>query len=200
MSSHDVAYAREDTGQGRLFLAAAPRTLQVRELGEQVAVTNAPVLITGESGVGKDVLARFIHAHSERAKRSFVKINCAAVPHELLESELFGHERGAFTGAHQRKEGKFEAAQGGTILLDEIGDMSLPLQAKLLHVLEDASYSRVGGNQAVRMDARVLATTNKPLEKAAPSLEELAEAILAEYGVERFPVREGQDQSDAVAP
>jgi two-component system response regulator AtoC len=166
MSRHDVGYAREEAGQGRLFLATAPRTLQVRELGEQVAATNAPVLITGESGVGKDVLARFIHSRSERANRAFVKINCAAVPHELLESELFGHERGAFTGAHQRKEGKFEAAQGGTILLDEIGDMSLPLQAKLLHVLEDASYSRVGGNQAVRMDARVLATTNKPLERA----------------------------------
>ncbi|HEX6198848.1 MAG TPA: sigma 54-interacting transcriptional regulator, partial [Thermoanaerobaculia bacterium] len=99
MSSHDVGYTREEAGQGRLFLAAAHRTLQVRELGEQVAATNAPVLITGESGVGKDVLARFIHSSSDRAKRAFIKINCAAVPHELLESELFGHERGAFTGA-----------------------------------------------------------------------------------------------------
>jgi transcriptional regulator with PAS, ATPase and Fis domain len=131
-----------------------------------VAATSAPVLITGESGVGKEVLARYIHGASQRAGKPFVKINCAAVPHELLESELFGHERGAFTGAHQRKEGKFEAANGGTLLLDEIGEMSLPLQAKLLHVLEDWTFTRLGATQPISIDTRIVATTNKPLEDA----------------------------------
>jgi two-component system response regulator AtoC len=154
-----------------IFLAADPQMLRIRDLCQRVASTSAPVLITGESGVGKEVLARYIHAVSPRAKGPFVKINCAAVPHDLLESELFGHERGAFTGAHQRTEGKFEAARGGTILLDEIGEMDLPLQAKLLHVLEDSSFTRVGGNQPVRMDARILATTNKPLETSVAEKE-----------------------------
>jgi two-component system response regulator AtoC len=149
-----------------LFLTADPHMLELRKLAQRVAATDAPVLIMGESGVGKEVLARFVHAQSRRAQAPFLKINCAAVPHDLLESELFGHERGAFTGAHQRKEGKFELANGGTLLLDEIGEMSLPLQAKLLHVLEDWTVSRVGGTQPVRIDARIVSTTNKPLEEA----------------------------------
>jgi two-component system, NtrC family, response regulator AtoC len=148
------------------FVTADPRMLQIKELCERVARTDVPVLIMGESGVGKEVLARYIHEKSNRRKKAFVKINCAAVPHDLLESELFGHERGAFTGAHQRKEGKFELAHGGTILLDEIGEMSPPLQAKLLHVLEDWVFNRVGGNAPIRVDARIIATTNKPLEEA----------------------------------
>jgi two-component system response regulator AtoC len=148
------------------FITADPRMLQIKELSERVARTDVPVLIMGESGVGKEVIARFIHDQSPRRKKAFVKINCAAVPHDLLESELFGHERGAFTGAHQRKEGKFELAQGGTILLDEIGEMSPPLQAKLLHVLEDWVFTRVGGNTPIRIDSRIMATTNKPLEEA----------------------------------
>jgi two-component system response regulator AtoC len=148
------------------FLTADPRMLQIKELCERVARTDVPVLIMGESGVGKEVLARYIHDQSNRRKKAFVKINCAAVPHDLLESELFGHERGAFTGAHQRKEGKFELAHGGTILLDEIGEMSPALQAKLLHVLEDWVFTRVGGNAPIRVDARIMATTNKPLEEA----------------------------------
>jgi two-component system response regulator AtoC len=148
------------------FLTADPRMLQIKELCERVARTDVPVLIMGESGVGKEVIARYIHDKSNRRKKAFVKINCAAVPHDLLESELFGHERGAFTGAHQRKEGKFELAHGGTILLDEIGEMSPPLQAKLLHVLEDWVFNRVGGNTPIRVDARIMATTNKPLEEA----------------------------------
>ena len=148
------------------FLTADPRMLQIKELCERVARTDVPVLIMGESGVGKEVLARYIHDKSNRRRKAFVKINCAAVPHDLLESELFGHERGAFTGAHQRKEGKFELAHGGTILLDEIGEMSPPLQAKLLHVLEDWVFTRVGGNTPIRIDARIMATTNKPLEEA----------------------------------
>ena len=166
MHRHEAKFPPKNVPGAEEFLAAAPRSIKVKELSDQVAGTNAPVLIMGESGVGKDVLARYIHRQSNRAQSPFLKINCAAVPSELLESELFGHERGSFTGAHQRKAGKFEAAQGGTILLDEIGDMSLPLQAKLLHVLEDASFCRVGGNQPVPMDARILAATNKPLEQA----------------------------------
>ena len=157
---------REGRPDSGLFLAADPRMSRMKQLGKRVAQTDAPVLITGESGVGKEVLARFVHAESKRFRRPFVKINCAAVPHDLLESELFGHERGAFTGAHQRKQGKFELANGGTLLLDEIGDMDLALQAKLLHVLEDGSITRVGGNQDVELDVRIVATTNKPLEEA----------------------------------
>jgi two-component system response regulator AtoC len=151
------------------FLTADPRMLQIKELCDRVARTDVPVLIMGESGVGKEVIARYIHDQSNRRKKAFVKINCAAVPYDLLESELFGHERGAFTGAHQRKEGKFELAQGGTILLDEIGEMSPPLQAKLLHVLEDWVFTRVGGNTPIRIDSRIMATTNKPLEEACRS-------------------------------
>lgn len=166
MNDIQIPYSRESDRGGKLFLGADPRTVRIRELAQRVARTDAPILIVGESGVGKEVLARFVHSESERARRPFVKINCAAVPHDLLESELFGHERGAFTGAHQRKEGKFELARSGTILLDEIGEMDLALQAKLLHVLEDSTITRVGGTQPVRMDTRVVATTNKPLEEA----------------------------------
>jgi two-component system response regulator AtoC len=131
-----------------------------------VAPTDAPVLIVGESGVGKEVLARFIHAESARAAQPFVKINCAALPPDLLESELFGYELGAFTGAHQRKVGRLELADGGTLLLDEIGEMSPSLQAKLLHVLEDRAFARVGSTEATRVDARIIATSNTALEEA----------------------------------
>ena len=142
MTTSEPSVPRSSGSRDGFFLAADPHMLEVRELAERVAVTNAPVLVVGESGVGKEVLARFIHSESRRASGPFVKINCAAVPHELLESELFGHERGAFTGAHQRKDGVFKAADGGTLLLDEIGEMSLALQAKLLHVLEDWTFNR----------------------------------------------------------
>jgi two-component system response regulator AtoC len=166
MTSNDLRLPRSAGSRDGFFLAADPHMLELRELAVRVAATTAPVLIVGESGVGKEVLARFIHGESERAARPFVKINCAAVPHELLESELFGHERGAFTGAHQRKDGVFKAADGGTLLLDEIGDMSLPLQAKLLHVLEDWTFNRLGSTSPIRVDTRIIATTNKPLEEA----------------------------------
>jgi two-component system response regulator AtoC len=135
----------------------------VRELVAQVAVTNATVLLTGESGVGKEVVARAIHRASPRAQHSLLKVNCAALPGELLESELFGHERGAFTGAHRDKPGKFELAQHGTILLDEIGEVPLRLQAKLLHVLQDGEFARVGGERVLQTDVRVLAATNRDL-------------------------------------
>ena len=139
---------------------------RVWALVERVADTDVPVLLVGESGVGKDVVARRIHATSHRASRAFVKINCAALPAELLESELFGHEKGAFTGAYAEKPGKFELAHQGTIFLDEIGEMDPRLQAKLLQVLQDEEFYRVGGKRSVRVDARVVVATNRNLEEA----------------------------------
>ena len=133
---------------------------------EQVADTNATVLIRGESGVGKEIVAKTIHYSSPRARHPFVKVNCAALPAELLESELFGHEKGAFTGAYRRKGGTFELADGGTIFLDEIGDMPIGLQAKLLHVLQDHEFARVGGREIIKVDVRVIASTNRNLEVA----------------------------------
>jgi two-component system, NtrC family, response regulator AtoC len=147
-------------------VSASSAMLHIREVARQVADTDAPVLITGESGVGKEVLARFIHAHSGRQDGPFVKVNCAALPQDLLESELFGYERGAFSGAMRDKPGKFELAHRGSILLDEIGEMSPHLQAKLLHVLQDGEYSRLGARRSLSVDARVLATTNARLTEA----------------------------------
>jgi len=147
-------------------VSSSDAMLHIREVARQVADTDAPVLITGESGVGKEVLARFIHAQSGRHDGAFVKVNCAALPQELLESELFGYERGAFSGAQRDKPGKFELAHHGSILLDEIGEMSPHLQAKLLHVLQDGEYSRLGARRPVSVDARVLATTNARLTEA----------------------------------
>jgi transcriptional regulator with GAF, ATPase, and Fis domain len=132
----------------------------------QVADTNATVLIQGESGVGKEVVAKTLHVASNRRRRPFVKINCASLPGELLESELFGHEKGAFTGAYRRKPGKFEIAERGTLFLDEIGELPLALQAKLLHVLQDNEFARVGGTETIGADVRVIAATNRPLDKA----------------------------------
>ncbi|MBI3932754.1 MAG: sigma-54-dependent Fis family transcriptional regulator [Acidobacteria bacterium] len=148
------------------FLSSNPRIARIREIARQVAETDAPVLLLGETGVGKEVLARYVHAHSPRRDRPFVRVNCAALPHDLLESELFGYERGAFSGALRDKPGKFEMAHRGTILLDEIAEMSPHLQAKLLHVLQDGEFSRLGARQPTRVDARVLASTNRSMEKA----------------------------------
>jgi two-component system response regulator AtoC len=142
------------------------KMVRIREIARQVAETDVPVLILGESGVGKEVLARYIHTHSGRADQPFLKVNCAALPHDLLESELFGYEKGAFTGAVSEKPGKFELAGNGTILLDEIGEMSPMLQAKLLHVLQDCQYSRLGGKRMITVNARVLASTNRRLEES----------------------------------
>ena len=139
---------------------------EVKAIIELVADTSATILIRGESGVGKDLIARAIHSASPRRDHPFVKVNCAALPTELLESELFGHEKGAFTGAYRRKPGKFEFARSGTIFLDEIGELPLGLQAKLLHVLQDEEFSRVGGREIIRADARVIASTNLDLEAA----------------------------------
>ena len=147
------------------ILSTNPKVMKLKEIAKHVADTDVPVLITGESGVGKEVLARFIHTHSSRRDKPFVKVNCAALPNDLLESELFGYERGAFTGAMNDKPGKFELADKGTLLLDEIGEMTPHLQAKLLHVLQDSEYSRLGGKKTIRIDARVLASTNVNLEE-----------------------------------
>ena len=142
----------------------SPKMQAIRTIIENVADTDAMVLLRGESGVGKDLVARTIHAHSTRRDGPFVKVNCAAIPHGLLESELFGHEKGAFTGAHRRKPGQFEYAKGGTMYLDEIAELPLALQAKLLHVLQDFSFARVGGHATIDVDARVIAATNRDLE------------------------------------
>lgn len=137
---------------------------KVRKLVHDVASTTANVLIYGESGTGKELVAKTIHLLSPRSKAGFVPLNCAAIPENLLESELFGHEKGAFTGAIQARQGKFELARGGTIFLDEIGEMPLPLQAKLLRVLQERVFERVGGSKEIRADVRVIAATNRDLQ------------------------------------
>jgi two-component system, NtrC family, response regulator AtoC len=146
--------------QGVYFFAATAQMRRIRSQALQVARFDFPVLILGESGTGKEVLARMIHKYSDRAGRTFLKVNCAAMPSELLESELFGYEPGAFTGAVKAKPGKFELCNKGTILLDEIGEMSPALQAKLLQVLQDGQFSRLGGRHGIKVDVRVLAATN----------------------------------------
>ncbi len=138
---------------------------KVKTLIEQVAQTDATVLILGESGTGKEVVAQALHNASERANRPFVPINCGAIPAELLESELFGHEKGAFTGAITARKGRFELAEKGTVFLDEIGDMPLPMQVKLLRVLQERSYERVGGNKTFQCDIRIIAATHRDLEE-----------------------------------
>ncbi len=140
-----------------------PRMAEIVRLAEQVAPANASILVTGESGTGKEVLARHIHLKSQRADKPFVSINCAAIPEALLESELFGHEKGAFTGAVARRIGKFEEANGGTLLLDEIGEMDIRLQAKLLRVLQEREIDRIGGSRPIKVDIRLIATTNRDL-------------------------------------
>ncbi len=136
---------------------------KVRSLINQVAPTNTTVLITGESGTGKEMAARSIHNESNRSNKPFVSINCAAIPEGLMESELFGHERGAFTGADLKRKGKFELADNGTLLLDELGDLAMPLQAKLLRVLQESSFERVGGSKLINVDVRIIACTSKNL-------------------------------------
>ena len=147
------------------FTAADTRTRELAELAARVAASDATVLISGESGTGKEILARYIHRHSPRAEQPFVAINCAAIPENMLEATLFGYERGAFTGAVQAYPGKFEQAQDGTLLLDEISEMNLTLQAKLLRVLQEREVERIGGRKVVPLNVRVLATTNRALRE-----------------------------------
>ncbi len=148
------------------FIAEDSRSQQLALIAERVASTEATVLLTGESGVGKEVVSRYIHLHSARSDGPFVAINCAAIPENMLESVLFGYEKGAFTGAYRSKAGKFEQAQGGTLLLDEITEMDLSLQAKLLRVLQEREVERLGGSKPIALDVRILATTNRDIRQA----------------------------------
>ncbi|HEV8617241.1 MAG TPA: sigma-54 dependent transcriptional regulator, partial [Methylomirabilota bacterium] len=147
----------------RLFVARDPKSLKLLEQVKRVAPTEATVLIRGESGTGKDLLAELIHFLSERAGQPFVKIDCAALPHELVESELFGYEKGAFTGAVGRKEGRFELASGGTLFLDEVADLSLVTQPKILRMLQEGEFERLGGTRTLQVDVRIVAATNQNL-------------------------------------
>ncbi|NOZ11336.1 MAG: sigma-54-dependent Fis family transcriptional regulator [Gammaproteobacteria bacterium] len=153
----------------RSLVGTSRRIQDTRRLIEQVADAEATVLILGESGTGKEVVARNIHYHSGRRDKPFVPINCGAIPADLLESELFGHEKGAFTGAISSRQGRFEMASGGTLFLDEIGDMSLPMQVKLLRVLQERSFERVGSNKSITTDARIIAATHRDLEERIKS-------------------------------
>lgn len=157
-----AAVARESSD----FLYRDPSMAKVVKLADQIAGSDASVLITGESGTGKEVMAKYLHAHSKRASQPFISINCAAIPEALLESELFGHEKGAFTGAVARRIGKFEEATGGTLLLDEISEMDLRLQAKLLRAIQERLIDRVGGSKPIPVDIRILATSNRDLAEA----------------------------------
>ena len=156
----------EELGEETFFVAASPNMRKLRSQAALVANVDIPVLMLGESGTGKEVMARLIHKLSPRAHRTFLKVNCAAVPADLLESELFGYEAGAFTGATHAKPGKFELCNKGTILLDEIGEMPPSLQAKLLHVLQDQQFSRLGSRSVVKVDVRILAATNINIPEA----------------------------------
>ena len=156
---------RAHPARAEAIIGLSPEIEHVRQLIDKVAPCEARVLITGENGTGKELVARWLHAKSARAGAPFVEVNCAAIPSELIESELFGHERGAFTSAVKQRKGKFEQADGGTLFMDEIGDMSLAAQAKVLRALQESRISRVGGDKEIEVDVRVLAATNKDLRE-----------------------------------
>ena len=156
---------RAHPAQAEAIIGLSPEIEHVRKLIEKVAPCEARVLITGENGTGKELVARWLHAKSSRSAAPFVEVNCAAIPSELIESELFGHERGAFTSAIKQRKGKFEQADGGTLFMDEIGDMSLAAQAKVLRALQESRISRVGGDKEIEVDVRVIAATNKDLRE-----------------------------------
>ncbi|MHB8766037.1 MAG: sigma-54 interaction domain-containing protein, partial [Deferrisomatales bacterium] len=157
-------YLRDSAGQRSAMVGTSPAMAELQEQIRIVAPTRASVLITGENGTGKELVARAVHAGSKRADGPFVEVNCAAIPDDLIESELFGHEKGAFTGAVARRRGKFDLADGGTLFLDEIGDISLKTQAKILRVLQEMRFERVGGGRTHQVDVRIIAATNKDLE------------------------------------
>jgi two-component system, NtrC family, response regulator AtoC len=193
---HDTPCYIEDLPGGRYFLAACPAMMKLYETVCLLAAVDVPVLILGESGVGKDVVAALLHKHSLRSSACYSSLNCAALPPDLLESELFGYEAGAFTGAIKAKAGKFELADHGTLLLDEIGEMSAPMQAKLLHVLQDGRYSRLGARTESHVDVRVIAATNVDIETAIAQnafREDLYYRISA-FTIEIPPLRERREE------
>jgi two-component system nitrogen regulation response regulator NtrX len=179
------------------MVGSSPALEAVRELIAQVGPTSARVLITGENGTGKELVARALHDASPRRDRAFVEVNCAAIPSELIESELFGHMKGSFTGAFADRPGKFEQADGGTLFLDEVGDMSLPAQAKLLRVLQEGVVTRVGGGKPIQVDVRVLAATNKDLEHEIEE-ERFREDLLYRLNVVPIEVPALRDRRDDI--
>ena len=169
MMKQEVIYApieREERGEEERIIGSSPKMQEIYKIVGQIAPSDVTVLLRGESGTGKELFARAIYQHSTRSNQPFLPFNCAAIPDTLLESELFGHEKGAFTGASSRRIGKLEQCHGGTILLDEIGDMSLSTQAKLLRVLQERNFERLGGMETIKVDIRFIVATNKDLEEA----------------------------------
>jgi two-component system response regulator AtoC len=196
VSTHTDNDFSEALSNGYVLPSISPLTAKIRSSIERVARVDVPVLILGESGVGKEVVARRIHALSNRANRTFLKVNCAALPAELLESELFGYEAGAFTGATRAKPGQFELCNKGTILLDEIGEMPPGLQAKLLHVLQGGQFSRLGGRSLIEVDVRILAATNVNVPQALAS-KQLREDLyyrLSALTIQLPPLRERPEE------
>jgi two-component system nitrogen regulation response regulator NtrX len=209
---------RENLLQRCRMVGDSPKMQQLREQIKMAAMSNSRVLILGESGSGKELVAHLLHENSPRADKPFVEVNCAAIPQELIESELFGHEKGSFTGAFEMKRGKFEQASGGTLFLDEIGDMSLQTQAKVLRVMETQEFQRVGGNRNIKVDVRIISATNKDLAEEVkkenfredlffrlnviplrvPALRERPEDIpaLVAYFLGIFAAESGQHQKD----
>jgi nitrogen regulation protein NR(I) len=169
MMKQEVIYApieREERGEEERIIGSSPKMQEIYKIVGQIAPSDVTVLLRGESGTGKELFARAVYQHSSRSNQPFLPVNCAAIPDTLLESELFGHEKGAFTGASSRRIGKLEQCHGGTIFLDEIGDMSLSTQAKLLRVLQEKSFERLGGMETIKVDIRFIVATNKDLEEA----------------------------------
>ena len=193
--SYEPMLQSEDYDLG--IVGRSEKMQQVFKLIGQVAASDATALVTGESGTGKELVARAIYSHSQRSTQPFLAINCAAIPEQLLESELFGHERGSFTGATMQRVGKFEQCNKGTIFLDEIGDMTPPTQTKILRVLQSGTFERVGGNQPIQADVRVIAATNKPLE-AAVAAKQFREDLFYRLNVVRIHIPPLRDRRDDI--